>query len=93
MGRESWPRLLGNRNNPCDFGDLLAEIGFDAHLQGEIAAGAADAGAVEADADDAVGGDVHQLDVAAIGHHGGADQLEDALDALVQTRGAVLRCG
>jgi len=63
-----------------DFGDFFPEVAFDAHLEGHGAGGAAVAGAVEADLDDAGGSDVHQLDVASIGLDSWADEVDDGLD-------------
>lgn len=45
------------------------------------------ASAVEADLHDAGGGDVDELDVAAVGLDGWSDQVEDALDALAKIVG------
>ena len=65
-----------------DFGDAFAEVAFDSHLESHFAGGAAVACAVEADLDDAGGGDVDELDVAAIGLDGGADEVEHILHAI-----------
>ena len=80
--------LLWNWNNRGNFGDFFAEVSGDAILQGHRAAGTAVAGAVEADFDDAVFADVDQFDIAAIGLHCGADQVDHALH-FVANRGLV----
>jgi hypothetical protein len=81
----------------ADFGDVGFEVALDADLEGHGAGGAADAGAVEADADDALGGDVDELEVAAVGLDGGADEVEDAGDAFLEGgrggRGCGHHCG
>ncbi len=66
----------------ADLGHVLFEVAFDAHLEGDGGRWATDAGTVEADADDLIGGDLDKLDVAAIGLDGGADEVDDLGDAL-----------
>jgi hypothetical protein len=41
---------------------------------------------MKADGDFPIGGHVHQLNIAAIGLHGRADQINDPLDALAQAQ-------
>src|SRR2546430_7503019 len=71
-----------DRDDRGDFGDFFAKVALDPHLQGHGAAGTAVTGAVETDLHDAVGGDVHKLDVAAVGLDGRADQVDHALHFL-----------
>src|SRR4051812_723352 len=78
---------LGDGNDSGDLGHFFAEVAFDAHLQGHGAAGAAVAGAVEANLDDAVAGDVNEFDIAAVGLYSGADQVDHALDFFLHRRG------
>src|SRR5687768_13597542 len=63
-----------HRDDARHFRHAFAEVALDALVEGHAAAGAAVAGAVEADLDDAFGVHVDQLDVAAVGLDGGADQ-------------------
>lgn len=60
------------------------EVSLDPALERDGTRGAADAGAVETDLDDAVGGDVDEFKVASIGLYGGADQADDPLDFLAE---------
>ena len=62
------------------------EVAFDADLQGDHAAGAADARAVEADLHFAFGCHIDKLKVAAICLNGGADELEHLHDLLMDGR-------
>ena len=64
---------LHDRDDVADFGDFFLEVANDAVLERHVAGRAAVAGAVEADLNDAGGGNIHQLDVAAVGLDGGAD--------------------
>jgi hypothetical protein len=63
-----------------DFGDVGFEVAFDADLEGDHAARAADAGAVEADLDFAFGGDVDEFEIAAVCLDGGANEFEHLHD-------------
>jgi hypothetical protein len=66
----------------ADLRDVFLQVALDAHLEGDGGGGAADACAVEADADDLIGGDPDEFDIAAIGLDGGADEVDDLGDAL-----------
>lgn len=68
----------------CDFGDAFLEGSFDAHAEGHVGGGASDAGAVHSDLDDAGGGHVDELDVAAVGLDGGTDEVDDGADLVVE---------
>src|ERR1700685_2051002 len=70
-----------------DFGHALTQVLLDAVLQGHGAAGTSVAGPVEADFDDALIADVHQLDIPTIGLHRGAAQLGYALHLLLHGSG------
>lgn len=76
--------MLADRFHRCDFGDVVAEVSLDAHLEGHVAGGAADAGAVEADADDAGGRDVNEFEVSAVGLDGGPDTFQDTRNAVAK---------
>jgi hypothetical protein len=69
------------------FRDVGSEVALDAHLEGHLARRAIDARAVQADLDGAVRADLDELDVASIGLDRGADEAQDAPDALVNGRG------
>src|SRR5688572_19340107 len=86
-------QLLLHRHNCGHFRHAFAEVAFDALVERHAAAGTAVAGAVEADLDLPVGIDVDQLDVAAVSLHGGADQVDHALDPLAHRLGRMLRSG
>lgn len=60
------------------------EVPLDPGLEGHGTRGAADAGAVEADLDDALGRDVYEFEVAAVGLNGGTYQSEDPVDLLAE---------
>jgi len=68
----------------ADLGNVFFEVALDAHLEGDGGGWATDAGAVEADADDLIGGDPDKFDIAAIGLDRGADEVDDLGDALEQ---------
>lgn len=76
--------MLSDGFDGGDFGDVVAEVFLDADLEGHVAGGAADAGAVEADADDACGRDVDQFQVAAVGLDGWPDFFKDSRDAVAE---------
>src|SRR5438105_3174901 len=76
----------GDGDDAGDFGDALAEVALDSHLEGHRGRGAAVTGAVEADLDDAVVAHLDQLDVAAVRLNGRADEVEDALHPLPHGR-------
>src|SRR3954467_12607189 len=78
----NWNLRLLHRHDCRDFRDLFSQVSRDPVLQGHRAARAAMAGAVEADLNDAFAGDVDQLDVAAVGLHRGADQVDHTLHPL-----------
>ena len=65
----------------------------DAVLEGHRAARAAVAGAVEADLDDVVGGDVDDLDVPAVRLHRRADQVDHALHPITDGVGLLIGGG
>ncbi len=67
------------------------EVPLDAGLEGDRGGWAADAGAVHPDLDVVVGGEADELDVAAVGLNGRADEFDDSLDA-VGERAAALGC-
>lgn len=60
----------------------MAQVAFHTHLEGHFARWATDAGAVEADADDAGGGQFDQFEVAAVSLDSRADEVDHAADAL-----------
>jgi len=60
---------------------MLSDISFDAHLEGHLRRWTPYAGTEETDLDNSGFGDADELEVAAIGLDGGADQLDDAGDA------------
>ena len=62
-----------------DLRHLLPNRPLDAHLERHLRPGAAPAGPVEADADDALVIHVDQLEVAAVGLNGRADDFDDLL--------------
>ncbi len=76
--------MLVNGFDGGDFGDAFFEGAFDADSEGHVGGGAADAGAVHADADDALVVHVNELDVAAVGLDGGADEVDDGADLVVE---------
>ena len=80
---------MGSVDGPdfADFGDMVAEVLLDADFEGHHGGRAANARAVEADVDDAVGGDLYEFDVAAVGLHGRSDGLDDELDAISDGEG------
>lgn len=95
--KENWRgpaggRLQGRRPPPlrglldgfhaANLRDVFLEVALDAHLEGDVGGWAADAGPVEADADDLVGGDPDEFDIAAIGLDRRADEVDDLGDAL-----------
>ena len=86
IGRSS----IDGRHTP-HLGHVVLEIAFDSMLERDARRRAPDAGAVEADAHDILLGDVHELDVPAVGLHGRAHEFDDAMDAPHQVIG-VLGC-
>lgn len=74
------PGLL-NLFNAGDFRNFFFDIAFDAHVEGHGAAWAADACAVEANADDTFGGDFDEFNVAAVGLHCRPDAADDVFNA------------
>ena len=80
---------LVHRDDFGDFVDVFGEVLFDAEFEGHGGGGAVDAGALEADLDDAVGSDGDEFEVAAIGLDGGSDLLDDFFDALGEGFGGV----
>src|SRR5262249_43459355 len=77
---------LSNRNDLRDFRHFLPQVALDAVLEGHRAAGAAVAGAVEADLNNAVIADADKLDIAAIGLDGGADEVDYPLHLFADIR-------
>jgi hypothetical protein len=75
------PFLL-DRNDRRDLGDFFAQVSLDAHLKRHCAAGAAVAGAVEADLDNAIILDVYQLDIATVGLDCGTNEVDHALNPI-----------
>lgn len=73
--------------NAADFGNVGFEISLDSGLERDGGGGAADAGAVHADLHEMVGGEADELDVAAVGLDGGADELDDFGDAFGERAG------
>lgn len=63
---------------------VFFKVSFDSHLQGDVRGGAAHAGPVETNADDLLGGDAEELDIATIGLDSGADQVDDPRHAVEQ---------
>jgi len=80
-------RRLGDSLELLDLRDVGFEISLDADLEGHGAGRAADAGAVEADADGSIRGDVDEFDVAAVGLDGGPDEVEDGRDSAAEVCG------
>lgn len=80
--------LVHSLNSP-DLGDVGFEVALNAHAEGEVAGGAVDARAVEADEHDAVRSHVDEFEVAAVGLDGRPDQRENTLDALVERVGGL----
>ncbi len=68
-------------------GDMLAEVSLDTHLEGDFERWAPDAGTEEADLDDSGIGEAYELDVAAVGLDGRADELDHAGDPIVEALG------
>lgn len=62
--------------------DAVLKGAFDARLEGDVGGRAPDAGAVEADANDTGVGDIDELDVTAVGLHGGADEVDDLANSV-----------
>ncbi len=60
---------------------MLLEVAFDAHVEGDVAGGAADAGAEEADVDGAVGPGLDELNIPAVGLDRRPHELDDLGDA------------
>src|SRR5262249_51814387 len=63
-----------------DLRHLVAEVALDAVAERGRRARAAAAGTVQADGDDPLLGNVHELEVAAVGLHHGTQLLDDFLD-------------
>lgn len=81
--------LSGRRSDgldPLNLGDVGLDVSLDALGQRDAAGGASDAGTQEADTGDALGRDLDELDVPAVGLYRGADEAEDAFDALSNAR-------
>lgn len=74
--------LLFHADDFGDFGDVVLEGLFDAHLQCDGGRGAADAGAVEPDGHEAGLIDIDELDIAAIALNGGAELPDDIGDTI-----------
>ena len=66
-----------------DFGDVLADDGFDAAFEGEVCGGAAAAGAEHLHVGD-VTVDADEPDVAAVGGNRRPDAVEGAVDAFLE---------
>lgn len=69
---------------PERLADVCLEVSLDPALEGDGTGGAADAGTVETDLDDAFGGDVDEFEVSAVGLDGWADEADDPLDFLAE---------
>lgn len=65
---------------------MFLEIALDTHLEGHVGGWAANAGPVEADADDLVRGDPDEFDITAIGLNRRPDQVDDPCHALDERR-------
>lgn len=61
----------------CDLGDIGLEVPLDALGERHLGGRAPDTGAMEADANGAIAGEVNQFDIAAVGLDGGSDGVED----------------
>lgn len=70
-----------DRFDALDLRDMLSDISFDAHLEGHLRRRTPYAGTEEADLDNSCFGDADELEVAAVGLNGGADQLDHSGDA------------
>ncbi len=77
---------LLNRNHPSHFRHFFAEVAFNPHLQGHCRRRTAMTRPVEADVDHAIGFDVDEFDVAAVGLDGRADEVDDVLHTLSHVR-------
>lgn len=78
--------------DPLNLRHVGPHVTFDALGERDAAGGAPDAGAEETDPGDALGGDVDELDVPAVGLDRWPDEAEDALDAFTDV-GWLLRPG
>jgi len=76
----------------CHFWNVGLEVALDADLEGDHAAGAAHACAMEANLDNTIAGDIDQFDIPAVRLHGGADEFDDASDA-IKDGGCEWPCG
>lgn len=87
LKRQSSPKPRVRRKSALDgldffdLGDVCLEVSFDPHFERYLTGGATDAGTVESDLDGAFGGEVDELDVAAVGLDRGSDQVDDLLDS------------
>jgi hypothetical protein len=71
-----------DRDNTGHFRHFFPEITFNAMLEGEVAAGATVASAMETDLHDAIVSHINQFDIATIRLDGRADQIDHALHAI-----------
>jgi hypothetical protein len=76
-----------HRHDPGDLGNLFSEAAFDAHVEGQVRAGAAVAGPMKPDLHFTLVGDVDQLDIAPIALDRRADKVDHALNALAEVGG------
>jgi hypothetical protein len=89
-GGEPW---LSDRLHCFDFRYVRFEISLDPKLQRHRAGGATDARAVKADLDGAVWSDPDELDIAPVGLHGRADEVNHLGDAVVDRIGGIRASG
>lgn len=75
-----------NRFDPFDFGHMVFEVTLDAKLQRDRTRWATNARTVESNLHSTIGRNADKLDIAAIGLHRRADEAQDTLNAVVDTR-------
>ena len=76
-----------DRHHGGDAGHLVPKGGLEREAHGGGLAGASHARAEEHEPHGAVVVDVHELDVAAVGHEGGPEPIERSLDAVAERSG------
>lgn len=83
-GGRTGVKRLSDGLDARDLGDMGLEVPLDSDLEGHAAGWAPDAGPVKSDANQPGGGDIDEFDVAAVGLHRRADQVDHPCDAVAQ---------
>lgn len=78
--------------NPCNFGNMGAEVPLDSHLERYAAGGAAYTCTVQTNANQTCRGHLDELHIAAITLDSGSDEIDHMLDASAEVLSRVGSC-